>query len=204
MKNRARQRGSSGSVRIIGGQWRGRKLEVGEQAGLRPTSDRTRETLFNWLQAATPAARVLDLFAGSGALGFEALSRGAAHATLIEKHKSTAAGLQQQAHKLATSACSVHCADAITWLKSGPGPNAPGFDLVFLDPPFNSGLLPEAVSSLEQGGWLQDDALIYAEFSCKREPATWPNNWTEIRRGGSREAACILFRRHACDQGAGP
>lgn len=201
MSRNARRRPDSGSVRIIGGQWRGRKLAVADRPGLRPSADRQRETLFNWLQSVTPGARVLDLFAGSGALGFEALSRGAAHATLIENHRAGAEALRRDAAMLDARGCRVLMTDAIAWLKLGRPTSEPAFDLVFIDPPFDSGLLPQAVEALEQGHWLHDNALIYAEFSAHAESGTWPANWAEKRRAGSCEVACILFQHHGPGEG---
>lgn len=201
MKHRTRHRAGSGTVRIIGGRWRGRKLGVANQKGLRPSADRTRETLFNWLQSTTPGARVLDLFAGSGALGFEALSRGATRAILVERNKTTAAALSNQARELGAESCTVVCADALEWLNRRTSATENGFDLVFLDPPFDSKLLPRAAQLLECMDWLAEDALIYAEFSPEKEPADWPERWTILRRGGSREAACILFRRQTSNPG---
>lgn len=137
-------------TRIIGGTWRGRKLPIA--AGVRPTPNRARETAFNWLAASLPGARVLDLFAGTGALGFEALSRGAAHALLVERNAATAQQLAAQRQRL-NAAADVVCADAMRWLRR---PAAERFDVAFLDPPFASTLLaaalPLALGRLRPGG----------------------------------------------------
>lgn len=191
-------------VRIIGGSWRGRKLRVEERPGLRPSADRTRETLFNWLQPVTPGARVLDLFAGSGALGFEALSRGAAHATLVERDPMTAQTLREHAQTLGAKDCTIACEDALHWLAHPRKQNEPDFDLAFLDPPFATDLLLRAANTLEHGGWLHAEALIYAEFDAGNEPAHWPDSWDLLRRAKSGDAACILFRRKPQDSGASP
>ena len=137
-------------TRIIGGTWRGRKLPIA--AGVRPTPNRARETAFNWLAPNLPGARVLDLFAGSGALGFEALSRGAAHAVLVERHAATAQLLAAQRRQLAAAA-EVVCADAVRWLRQAGDMR---FDVAFLDPPFASALLsvalPHVLGRLKPGG----------------------------------------------------
>lgn len=138
-------------TRIIGGMWRGRKLPIA--AGVRPTPNRARETAFNWLAASLPGARVLDLFAGSGALGFEALSRGAAHAVLVERNTATAQLLATQKQRL-DAAADVVCADAMRWLRQAADAR---FDVAFLDPPFSSPLLavalPLVLARLKPGGF---------------------------------------------------
>ena len=129
---------ASGQVRIVGGRWRNTRLQVPELPGLRPTSDRVRETLFNWLMPKLPGARVLDLFAGSGALGLEAVSRGAASAQLVERDPQLVAALRGVVGKLgAGTQVEVIAGDALQWLGSAPPAQA---DLVFLDPPFAAGL----------------------------------------------------------------
>lgn len=157
----------AGKVRIISGRWRGRRLPVPDQPGLRPTSDRARETLFNWLAPYIRGARCLDLFAGSGALGLEAASRGASKVVLIERN----AKLVQTLQALAASwpggeVLRVMCADAPTWLDQAQGP----FDLVFVDPPFNAGQFGIVLDRLTRPGLLADEARIYVESSA-RQPA---------------------------------
>lgn len=157
----------TGKIRIIGGQWRGRKLTVPDRAGLRPSGDRARETLFNWLQAVTPGARCLDLFAGTGALGLEALSRGAASAVLVERDRQLAETLRQLAATWpGGERLEVVEADALRWLAG----DQRQYDLVFIDPPFAEGLQGRVLDALLQGGYLADGARVYVEQDA-REPA---------------------------------
>ena len=181
---------NAGKVRIIGGRWRGTRLGVPDVAGLRPTSDRVRETLFNWLMPVLPGARVLDLFAGSGALGLEALSRGAASAVLVERDPTLAAALRATAARLpGGEAATVAQADALTWLTSQP---AGGFDLAFVDPPFAAGLwdavLPGIARVVKPDGWLYVEAPHEAAFDL-------PPDWRPHREGRTREVRYALYRR---------
>jgi len=138
-------RAASGQIRIIGGQWRGRKLPVPDSPGLRPTTDRVRETLFNWLAPSMVDARCLDCFAGSGALGLEALSRYAASATLIEMERGVARQLQQNLATLSATQGKVVNDNTLTFLNQSGTPH----DIVFVDPPFRKGLLDETLRLLE-------------------------------------------------------
>ena len=131
-------------VRIVGGQWRGRKLSFPDLPGLRPTPDRVRETLFNWLAPVIAGSRCLDLFAGSGALGFEAASRGAARVTLVEREPQIARVLREQAQLFSAQTIEVMQADALQYLQGAPGDT----DILFLDPPFGQGLLESALAVL--------------------------------------------------------
>ncbi len=152
-------------VRIIGGRWRGRKLSFPDAEGLRPSGDRIRETLFNWLAPWLPGARCLDLFAGSGALGFEALSRGAAHATLLEKDAGAAALLRESARMLgAGDSATVVETDTLQWLETADGASfETPFNAIFLDPPFATdwyaGLLQQLIDRRLAG----PDTLVYVE-----------------------------------------
>ena len=183
-------RPAPGQVRIIGGRLRGSKLPVPSLPGLRPTADRVRETLFNWLAPMLPGARVLDLFAGTGALGFEAASRGAAQARLLERDPALAAGLRASAERLHADNVHVECADALAWL--GRSPADATFDLAFLDPPFAAGLWSEAATRLQP--WLAEQAWIYVESPRAAAPAL-PADWREHRRGSTREVDFVLYRR---------
>ncbi|HRP71493.1 MAG TPA: 16S rRNA (guanine(966)-N(2))-methyltransferase RsmD [Luteimonas sp.] len=179
-----------GAVRIIGGRWRGTKLPVADAEGLRPTSDRTRETLFNWLQPALPGARVLDLFAGSGALGFEALSRGAGEALLVERDRRQCESLRTTAAKLpGGEATTIVQADALAFLDA---PLHGRFDIVFLDPPFAGELWEAALARLDP--WVSADAWLYVEAPLRRNIAPGPA-WLLHREGSSRETRHALYRR---------
>ncbi|HPE58906.1 MAG TPA: 16S rRNA (guanine(966)-N(2))-methyltransferase RsmD [Thiolinea sp.] len=152
-----------GQLRIIGGQWRSRRLPVASVPGLRPTPDRVRETLFNWLQNRIAGARCLDLFAGSGALGFEALSRGAAHVTLIEQHPAAFRQLQANARTLQAQGLTLLQRDALHWLLHD---GTPPFDLIFLDPPFHRGLLEQVLERIQAHGLLTPNGMIYLEHEA--------------------------------------
>lgn len=187
-------RGGAGTVRIIGGRWRGTRLPVPAAAGLRPTSDRARETLFNWLQNAQPpvlpGARVLDLFAGSGALALEAVSRGARQALLVERDPAAAQALRESVERLdATDCVDVVRADALAWLQA---PLHGRFDLVFLDPPFDAGLLPRVLPALAP--WLADGAWLYLETPAAAGFAPGAD-WRLHREGSTRQAHHALYRR---------
>jgi 16S rRNA (guanine966-N2)-methyltransferase len=179
-----------GRVRIIGGRWRGTRLEVPQRPGLRPTSDRVRETLFNWLQPVLPGARVLDLFAGSGALGLEAVSRGAARATLVEHDPGLARALREVAGRLeGGAAVEVVAADALAWLHAQPDA---GYDIAFVDPPFDANLWGGVLPALAPK--LADDAWLYVESPAGVAPAP-PPDWRLHREGGTREVRFALYRR---------
>ena len=151
-----------GRLRIIGGEWRGRKLDVPSVPGLRPTADRIRETLFNWLREQTPGARCLDLFAGSGALGLEALSRGAAHCHFVDRSRVATEAIKHHLDTLGGGARGrVCCGDALQW-------HGPPADLVFLDPPFADDLLDPAIQHLEVAGLLSHGARIYIELERRQ------------------------------------
>lgn len=167
-----------GKVRIISGQWRRRQLLVPDVDGLRPTPDRVRETLFNWLRDAIEGARCLDLYAGSGALGFEAASRGASKVVLVEKHEAAVASLRKQASELAAEQIEVVHADVTRWLRGTATP----FDIVFLDPPFASADLGELCGRLERGPWLAPGALVYLETRASRKTPELPAGWQFLRR----------------------
>jgi 16S rRNA (guanine966-N2)-methyltransferase len=179
------------TLRIIGGEWRGRRVRFPGKGGIRPTPDRVRETLFNWLMAKLPGSRCLDLFAGSGALGLEALSRGAAHVTFVERDRENAAALAATVAALAPGRSAVIEADALAWLAGAPE----AFDVVFLDPPFAAGLLGEAMRLLESRGWLARDAFVYIERPAKSGPPELPAAWRAHRAGHAGAVGYHLARR---------
>ncbi|WP_411850660.1 16S rRNA (guanine(966)-N(2))-methyltransferase RsmD [Stenotrophomonas sp. LGBM10] len=181
-----------GQVRIIGGKWRGTKLPVPLSPGLRPSSDRVRETLFNWLTPRLGGARVLDLFAGSGALGLEAVSRGAAHATLVEKDGGLSRQLRESVTRLgAQGLVEVVQADALQWLRQPAGALA---DIAFVDPPFAAGLWDAVIAGLP--AHLAADAWLYVESPAGQAPRL-PAPWLLHREGGTREVRFALYRRAA-------
>lgn len=181
-----------GQVRIVGGRWRNTRLAVPDLPGLRPTSERVRETLFNWLMPMLSGARVLDLFAGSGALGLEAVSRGAASATLVERDPRLAGQLLGQVARLAAQAqIEVVQADALQWLRQ---PGAAPFDLAFVDPPFAAGLWDAVLQTLPAR--LADGAWLYLESPLDLACAP-PGDWRLHREGRTREVRYALYRRAA-------
>lgn len=180
----------AGHVRIIGGHWRGTRLPVADVAGLRPTSDRVRETLFNWLQPRLAGARVLDLFAGSGALGLEALSRGAREAVLVESDPGIATALRDVVDRLgAQDVAQVVRTDAMAWLRA---PLHGRFDIVFVDPPFETAAWAGVLAALPP--WLAPDAWVYLEMPLAAAPVT-DAGWLAHREGRTREVRYGLYRR---------
>jgi len=160
-----------GSCRIIGGKWRGRVIRFDDAEGLRPTTDRIRETVFNWLQAYLPGSTCLDAFSGSGVLGLEALSRGAADVVFIEKNKKTASNIKDNIKMLDAHSGTVYQQDVLSWLKSAQALENTGkpFDLVFLDPPFHLNLLAKCSTELVSCGCLAKDAVVYVEHAIDEE-----------------------------------
>ncbi|SFD18577.1 16S rRNA (guanine(966)-N(2))-methyltransferase [Pragia fontium] len=183
----------AGQIRIIGGQWRGRKLPVPDSPGLRPTTDRVRETLFNWLAPVLYDAKCLDCFAGSGALGFEALSRYAGETVLLEAEKSIAQQLQKNLALLNSDKGQVVHTNALNWLAQ-PGS---AFNVVFLDPPFRCGLLPDTIALLEKQGWLADEAWIYLEAETEHSNLDVPTNWRLHREKTAGQVAYRLYHRQS-------
>lgn len=184
-----------GMVRIIGGQLRGRKLSVADVPGLRPTPDRVRETVFNWLQFEIADTRCLDLFAGSGALAFEALSRGSVQVTLIEKDAPAARVLTQHAQQLSAVAngiAQVHRTDAIHFLQQEM---VQPYDIVFIDPPFGMGLVEQAITLLATRGWLKPTSWVYVETEVELTPSV-PAHWQLHREKFAGQVAYRLYSIH--------
>jgi 16S rRNA (guanine966-N2)-methyltransferase len=177
-------------LRIIGGAWRGRKLAFAAVPGLRPTPDRVRETLFNWLGLSVRGARCLDLFAGSGALGLEAASRGAAAVVLVDADPRVARTLEEQARALDARQVRIVRAACERYLRG----TAELFDVVFLDPPYRQGVLPGCMDLLEQRGWLASDAWVYLEAERGLE-LPLPANWESYRRKSTGQVGYHLVRR---------
>jgi 16S rRNA (guanine966-N2)-methyltransferase len=176
-------------LRIIAGRHRGRRLRFPAGVEIRPTPDRVRETLFNWLQPRIEQARVLDLFAGSGALGLEALSRGAAHVTFVEKDRRAAAAIEAVTHEWGQENSRVACTGALEWLMASGA--EPPFDIVFLDPPYDSNLLEAAATAL--AGRLAADARLYLERRARDPLPALPGGWKELRAGRAGEVGYHLF-----------
>ena len=182
--------GGVGSVRIIAGHWRGTRLPVPDRPGLRPTSDRVRETLFNWLQPVLPGARVLDLFAGSGALGLEAASRGAARVQLVEADPQLAQALAAAAARLdGEGGVTVRRGDALAFLREDAGER---WDIAFVDPPFAADLWPAVLALLPTR--LSADAWLYVESPAGHAPDL-PADWALHRESTTRDVRYALYRR---------
>jgi len=175
-----------GEIRIIGGQWKRSRLPVPDLPGLRPTSDRVRETLFNWLGQTLTGWRVLDAFAGSGALGFEAASRGAAAVVLVEREATLVDGLRALQKRLQASAVSIHRANALNWMTAC----ADRFDLILLDPPFADDLFDRALAAAVP--LLAPDGLLYVESPREIAP---PAGFTVWRQGRAGAVHYQLLRR---------
>ncbi|HSN00859.1 MAG TPA: 16S rRNA (guanine(966)-N(2))-methyltransferase RsmD [Rudaea sp.] len=178
-----------GKLRIIAGSLRGSRIAVPDAPGLRPTPERVRETLFNWLAPVIEGAKCLDLFAGTGALGIEALSRGAASVDFVESDVRLADLLRANLARLRQDA-QVHVVDALRFLAHA----ARAYDVVFLDPPFAVNLWNAAAQALEDHGCLKDAAWIYVESPAHGAPA-FPQDWTLHREGRAGEVRYALYRR---------
>jgi len=182
-----------GMLRIIGGEWRSRILDFDTSSGVRPTTDRVRETLFNWLQQATPAAKCLDLFSGSGSLGIEALSRGASALTFVEQSRRLSDELRARISILdAQDRAQVLQSDAKAYLQTC----SKRFDIVFLDPPFSTDIIDEVCATLEQRKLLTDNAYVYIEMPRSSEPPVLPSNWAVNRAKIAGQVSYQLVQRH--------
>ncbi|MDT8386058.1 MAG: 16S rRNA (guanine(966)-N(2))-methyltransferase RsmD [Thiogranum sp.] len=177
-------------VRIIGGQWRGRKLPFPDHQGLRPTADRIRETLFNWLAPLLPGARCLDLFAGSGALGFEAASRGAAKVVLVENNAPAVQVLLANKQRLDAGAVDIVHSDARQYLTGAHG----AFDIVFLDPPFdNPQLRLNSLHTLLQCDAIKPGGYLYMEMRKRDQEPDLPENLVLEKRKMAGQVVYQLY-----------
>jgi 16S rRNA (guanine966-N2)-methyltransferase len=182
----------NGRIRIVGGRLRNSRLQVPDLPGLRPTPERVRETLFNWLAPVIEGVQALDLCAGTGALGIEALSRGAARVQFVERDGRVAQALRDNLARLKAEGGTVAIADASAFLGGTPAP----FGLVLLDPPFAAHLWTPLAQRLEADGWLAPAAWVYVESPRELEPAL-PRNWSLHREGRAGEVRYALYRRCA-------
>jgi 16S rRNA (guanine966-N2)-methyltransferase len=191
-KGNKENRKHAGSVRIIGGKWRGRKLPVRDLPELRPSGDRCRETLFNWLQAHVHGAVCVDLFAGSGALGLEAASRGAAEVILVEKLRVAAQDLSEVLLSLNADQVSVIATNALRWLESCP---ARSVDIAFVDPPFGLHLETRALELLHRGDCIRPGGFIYIE-TARDSVITLPGpGWETAREKTMGEVRLLLLKK---------
>ena len=182
----------AGEIRIIAGEYRGRRIKVAPRPGLRPTPDRVRETLFNWLGQWLDGESCLDLFAGSGALGFEAASRGAARVVMVESDRAACAALEATRAKIGARAVELVCGDALRYLEQAKE----RFDVVFLDPPFRQNALPAVLERLEPR--LARAARIYIESAAPCKPGS---RWSELKQARAGQVSYQLFEWRGDDQG---
>ena len=186
------KRPARNQLRIIGGKWRGRKIQFPNVEGLRPTSDRVRETLFNWLSDWIAGAYCLDLFAGSGALGFEASSRGAASVTLVDQHREVITALTNAKKMLAAANITIVQAQAAQFIDQAPALAV--FDLIFLDPPFGYLNLDALLKAIDNGNLLKPSGWIYLESVANRT-ITVPTGWRLHRQKQAGQVDYRLFQR---------
>lgn len=189
--NKGHRNAAPGAVRIIGGKYRSRLLRVPARPGLRPTPDRVRETLFNWLQPYLPGARCLDLFAGTGALCLEALSRGAREVVMVERAPNAIAALQQNITTLGARGAEVVAQDATDFLTRTP---VNPFDIVFLDPPFASDLIARCAQLVHDRRWVTPGGLVYIEAPRALKPLPLPGPWELLKNKTAGQVGYHLAR----------
>ncbi|GAB0109921.1 16S rRNA (guanine(966)-N(2))-methyltransferase RsmD [Pseudoalteromonas distincta] len=194
-QNKATNKPSDGFIRVISGRFRGRKLPVKNVEGLRPTTDRIKETVFNWLMQDTRDTNVLDCFAGSGGLGFEALSRFAKSATFIELDTLAAKQLEQNISTLKLDNAHVKHSNSLSFLEQKNTNEA--FNLVFVDPPFRKNLAKTTCDLLEKNQWLSNEALIYVEVETELSTFQQPSNWLLIKEKTAGQVFCRLYQRQS-------
>ncbi len=190
-RNQKSRPASGGELRIIGGDWRSRKLRFPEAGGVRPTPARTRETLFNWLSFHIAGSRCLDLFAGSGALGLEALSRGAGTTVFVDHTPELAQALRSNLRLLKSDKGEVTCQHVGTYLAQPP-PDP--FDILFMDPPFRQGWLEKLFPMIADNGWVMPGSWIYVEHESDMPTPTALANWTLHRQKTAGQVTYCLFR----------
>ena len=178
VKRRKTSKTRSGRLRIVAGKWRSRLLDIADEPGLRPTSERVRETLFNWLAPIIQGSRCLDLFAGTGALGFEALSRGARSVVFVENSRRAANVLEKSARVLDAAGAIVHCGDAAEYVRNA---RPASFDIIFLDPPFADDRLGELCAQLDACGILVPGGRIYLEQDRAKPGTALPDQWRVLK-----------------------
>ena len=183
-----------GRLRIVAGNWRSRLLDIAEVEGLRPTSERIRETLFNWLAPGIHGKRCLDLFAGTGALGLEALSRGAGEVVFVERAARATSTLERNIETLGAKGATVLQQDAEDFLDASSGDP---FDIVFLDPPFAEDVLSDLCGKIEERGFLAGGGLVYLEQDRAREIAVLPDNWRVLKNKTAGNVRYMLVQRAA-------
>ncbi len=191
-QEKSRKSTKSGFIRLISGKWRGKKLPVKNKEGLRPTTDRTKETLFNWLMHDVRDANCLDCFSGSGSLAFEALSRFAKSALLLERDKQVAQQLKENLKALKVDNASVIETDSINYLQQTARQQ---FDIVFIDPPFNKGLVSPCCYALEENDYLTAQALIYIEMEAQASAFELPANWQLLKEKSTDQVTYQLYLR---------
>lgn len=189
--NRKPNSGKAGAIRIISGKYRGRRLPVKDVEGLRPTTDRVKETVFNWLMPYCTDANVLDCFSGSGGLAFEALSRHAKFATLIEKDKSAAQQITENIQLLQIENAKMIHGDALQTLSQVGTPH----DLIFVDPPFRRDFCTQVCLNLEENNWLSDGAVVYLENEVEMGLPEVPTNWSLLKEKIAGQVAYRLYQR---------
>jgi 16S rRNA (guanine966-N2)-methyltransferase len=183
--------GRRNAVRIIGGGWRGRRVRFPDSPELRPTPDRVRETLFNWLQQSIAGMRCLDLFAGSGALGIEALSRGAREVVFVEQARDSARALSVELERLGGSSRARVIETPAQRFLAAPGES---FDGVFLDPPYGRGYLADCVTAIESGGWIKAGGWVYLESERAAGVPVMPAHWDLVKSKSAGEVGYHLAR----------
>jgi len=181
------------TLRIIGGEWRGRKFQFPEVEHLRPTPDRVRETLFNWLNPFLGGARCLDLFCGSGALGLEALSRGAGEVSFVDTSRQVIQFIKETTVKVNSKRATFFHGQAETFLKQ----TATAYDIIFLDPPYDLDLIPATAKQLQTGGWLKPGSWIYIEHDGSLDQNSLPTEWHQYREKKAGQVHYSLYQVHS-------